>query len=826
MRLAADAGGAEEVSPDYEVVIDNQINENHGLSFNDAQPMTVHLHLTGLVQGVGFRPFVWQLARAMNLTGTVGNGPDGVHIYINADTETARQFRHRVLSEAPALARIQSAVLTETEPRFFPDFSIVESVTEGPATALLTPDLALCAACRDELSDPTNRRFGYAFTTCTHCGPRYSISRALPYDRPATTMASFGMCAHCEAEYHDPANRRFYAQTNSCPDCAVTMRLYDREGQCVSDNQTTLIERVSKLLEAGETVAVKGIGGYLLLVNATNPLAISQLRKRKHRPTKPLAVLYPSVDSIRQDCRLHDNELAWLVGPVSPIILLDLLPVPASGIDRHELAPGLGQLGVMLPYAPLLALIASAFGKPLVATSGNVSGSPICYTDEQSLTHLPAVADYILTHNRAIVVPQDDSVLRLSATYRQPIVLRRSRGMAPTVIPALAGEQEQRILAFGASLKSTFAGQWRGNTYVSQYLGDLESFDTQTNFRNTLAHLLTLFDSAPTVVLADRHEGYFSTQLARDLAITWRVPLVTIQHHEGHLAAVLAENALLDTTKPVLGIIWDGTGYGTDGQIWGGEFITYRNETDSHTGTGPGRFSGVAHFEYFSSLLGDKMPREPRLSALSLAYGLPGADARLRVMFSPTEWALYPKLLATNALKTSSVGRLFDAVAALLGLADNVSYEGEAAMLLEERASRYVRANGFTMSRHYLPAIWSSANVPTRAIIAGVLHDALDGKPTDQIAASFHYTLVAVVRVVAGQTGINQLAFSGGVFQNALLMDWLRHDLGDAHPLYFHRDLSPNDECIAYGQLAHFLHCSHNATTVQTETDYVFSHSR
>lgn len=788
--------------------------------------MTFQLHLTGLVQGVGFRPFVWQLARAMNLTGTVSNGTDGVHIRFNGDDETARQFRHRVLTEAPALARIQSARLTEADPRLYPDFSIVDSVTEGPATVLLTPDLALCAACRTDLTDPDNRRFGYAFTTCTHCGPRYSISHALPYDRPATSMAPFGMCARCEAEYHDPANRRFYAQTNSCPDCAVTLRLFDTVGRELRAKPETMLNTVVTGLQNGLIVAVKGIGGYLLLCDATNADALLRLRDRKHRPTKPLAVLYPSADAIRQDCHLRDDELAWLTGPVSPIVLLDLLPVSASGIDRSGLAPGLGQLGVMLPYAPLLALIAGAIGKPLVATSGNVSGSPICYTDEQALTNLPAVADYILTHNRAIVVPQDDSVLRLSPTYRQPIVLRRSRGLAPTLVPALGGEPEQRILALGASLKSTFAGQWRGNTHLSQYLGDLESFDTQTAFRVTLDHVLTLFDVTPDVLLTDRHEGYFSTQLAHQLATTWGVPAVPIQHHEAHLAAVLAENNRLSTTEPILGIVWDGTGYGTDGQIWGGEFITYRNQPDSPAETGSGRFDRVAHFDYFPSLLGDKMPREPRLSALSLAYGLPGADARLRSLFTQTEWALYPKLLATNALQTSSVGRLFDAVAALLGLSDRVSYEGEAALLLEERASRYVRANGYATSRHYLPDAWPTANPPTRAIVAGVLHDVLTGEPTDQIAARFHHTLVRVVAAVARQTNLYQLAFSGGVFQNALLVDWLRHDLGDTHHLLFHRDLSPNDECIAYGQLAHFLQYSDSSATVQTETNYVFSHSR
>ncbi len=794
--------------------------------------MTFHLHLTGLVQGVGFRPFVWQLARAMELTGTVSNGADGVHICLTTSQQAANHFRERVLAEAPALARIQSAVLTETEPAFYPDFQIVESQSDGPATLLLTPDFALCSTCRAEMSDPANRRFGYAFTTCTVCGPRYAISHALPYDRPATTMADFGMCAACEAEYHDPANRRFYAQTNSCPDCAITMRLFDGAGQCVSTDQEIAIGQVVALLKKGKTVAVKGTGGYLLLCDATNAEAIARLRNRKHRPAKPLAVLYSSVEKIRQDCVLHDDERAMLTGPVSPIVLLERRAEPASGLAVNELAPGLGQLGVMLPYAPLLELIAGAFGKPLVATSGNTSGSPICYTDEQALTALPAVADYILTHNRAIVLPQDDSVVRFSPVFRQPIVLRRSRGLAPTfLLPAPLGKVARgamltNVLAVGASLKSTFAWQLRGNTYVSQYLGDLDSYDTQTNFRATLDHFLRLFDTRPEVVLADQHDGYFSTQLARELATIWAMPLVQIQHHEAHFAAVLAENNLLNTTQSgpadsVLGVIWDGTGYGSDGQIWGGEFMAYQPDSDSET-----TFRRIAHFDYFPMLSGDKMPREPRLSALSVAHNLPGADALLRPKFTAAEWDLYRKLLTNSQLNTSSVGRLFDAVAALLGLADRVSYEGEAAGLLEERASQYVRKHGFTTAKTYLPANWPGPTVPTRAIIAGVLADVLAGKPTDEIAARFHATVVAVVGRVARQERVSRLAFSGGVFQNALLVDWLRHNLGKTHNLYFHQQLSPNDECISLGQLARYGLISDSETLTKTNQNHVFSHSR
>jgi hydrogenase maturation protein HypF len=787
--------------------------------------MTFHLHLTGIVQGVGFRPFVWGLARSMGLVGTVSNGADGVHIFLNADWETARLFRGRVLTEAPALAQIRAAVLAETETILFPDFQIIKSNGTGPAMVLLTPDFALCNTCRADMNDPDNRRFGYAFTTCTTCGPRYAISHALPYDRQTTTMAAFGMCTRCEAEYNDPTNRRFYAQTNSCPDCPVTLRLFDEAGQCVSDNQKTIVSQVVTLLKTGLTIAVKGIGGYLLLCDATNPEAIARLRARKHRPTKPLAVLYPSIEAVRQDCVVHNDERAMLTGPVSPIVLLESLPQPGSGLALSQLIPGLGQLGVMLPYAPLLDLIACGFGKPLVATSGNTSGSPICYTDEQALdrnagTALFAVADYILTHNRVIVVPQDDSVVRFSSRYRQPIILRRSRGLAP-VVHLAPFEGLGNVLAVGASLKSTFAGQWRGNTYVSQYLGDLESYDTQTNFRSTLDQVLQLVDIQPDMVLADQHEGYFSTQLARELAISWAVPLVQIQHHEAHFAAVLAENDLLAEADSVLGVIWDGTGYGSDGTIWGGEFMTA--EPNSAGGIG---FNRVAHLNYFPALLGDKMPREPRLSALSLAHDLPGAVALLRPKFTASEWSLYQKLLKTNTVNTSSAGRLFDAVAALLGLADRVSYEGEAAGLLEERASQYVRRNGFASAKNYLPARWPTPNVPTQAIMAGVLAEVLTGQSTDAIAAGFHRTLVEIVRAIARQTDRHRLAFSGGVFQNALLADWLRHDLGPTHDLYFHRQLSPNDECISFGQLARYSLQADSVSTLKTNQTHVLSHSR
>lgn len=781
--------------------------------------MTFHLHLTGQVQGVGFRPFVWQLARSMKLNGNVSNGADGVHIYVNTDTATAQVFSSRVQAEAPAIARIQAMELSEVESIYFDDFLITDSQDTGLASLQLTPDLALCDACRDEINDPANRRFGYAFTTCTHCGPRYSILQKVPYDRSTTTMAPFVMCADCEREYNDPTNRRFYAQTNSCPNCPVELSLFSDLGQCVTGSQTELIGYVVDALNAGQTVAVTGIGGYLLLCDATNANAIALLCDRKYRPTKPLAVLYPGVRQLQQDCYVADDELALLSSPASPIVLLNRRSETVSRLAIDQLTPGLSQLGVMLPYAPLLSLIAETFDLPLVATSGNVSGSPICYTNQQALEQLPAVADLILMHNRDIVVPQDDSVMRLSPTYRQPIVLRRSRGLAPTVTlnaPFRGVGVNANILALGASVKSTFAWQLRGNTYVSQYLGDLESYDSQTSFRATLNHFLYLFEATPDCILTDQHEGYFSIQLARELAMIWDVPLVSVQHHEAHLAAVLAENGLTNEDEPVLGVIWDGTGYGSDGQIWGGEFITYQN----------GTFDRVGHFDYFDALLGDKMPREPRLSALSIAFNISGADGLLRSKFTEKEWNLYTKVSSQNKLKTSSVGRLFDAVAALLGLADIISYEGEAALLLENAAAQYVRTNGYATSESYLPDALLSTPVPTRTIIVGIIRDIHTGYLTSQIAANFHYTLVQVVGAVARQTGIRQLAFSGGVFQNALLVDWLRYELEPTYQLYFHRQLSPNDECISFGQLAHYALTIANTLRLKTETSHVLSHSR
>jgi len=768
---------------------------------------THHVHVRGRVQGVGFRPFVFRLATELGLRGTVSNGADGVHIHLQAPSrapdqtpdqtpdDVAADFVSRVQAEAPAMARLTGVSVAVLDQPPFVDFQIVDSRDAGQSALWLTPDLAMCAACRAELRDPDNRRFGYPFITCTDCGPRYSIAHRLPFDRAVTTMSAFPMCARCQAEYDDPADRRFYAQTDSCPACGPRLSGWAGDEPLPAGEE---LAAIADLLRAGSIVAVKGIGGFLLVCDATSAAAVRRLRARKHRPSKPFAVLYPDLDTVRGDCCLAPDEEAELTGPAAPIVLLPLLSQLASGLALNEIAPGLAQLGVMLPYAPLLALLAERLARPLVATSGNISGSPIAFRDDEARAQLGTVADAFLTHDRAIVVPQDDSVLRFSARQRRRILLRRGRGLAPTLPPRVGAPVVVGVLAFGASLKSTLAWSASGYDYVSQYLGDLESFDTQQNFRRAQAHFEQLLRQRPRELRADLHPGYFSTQLAEELAAAWQVPLRRVPHHAAHLAAVLAEHPPSDA--PTLGLIWDGTGYGPDGHVWGGEFLLSRGPDASGTTGSPER---LAHFAYFDALLSDKMPREPRLSAFALARHLPGGEALLRPKFTVQEFDLYTKLLSSNQLKTSSIGRLFDAVASVLGLADRVSYEGEAALLLETAAAVWLAQAGPShISTPYL-ADWNGhGEVPTAALLQAVLDEHRAGRPGGEIAARFHQTLVSLIQKVARAHGLRRLAFSGGVWQNALLVDLATEQLGADFELLFHEQLAPNDENIAFGQLA------------------------
>lgn len=743
---------------------------------------TWHIHIKGQVQGVGFRPFVYVLAQEFGLKGWVNNTVDGVHIEFNATLKLAQKVKREISSRSPKLARITSIQLKETEQAFFENFQIIHSDSAGQRNLLLTPDFGMCEDCRRELKVNTNRRYTYPFITCTNCGPRYSIIHSLPYDRIHTKMDTFQMCKNCQVEYENPLDRRYYSQTNSCPNCAIQLYLFDAHNQELQGN---ILEQVVDAWHTGKIIAIKGIGGYLLTCDANNSSAVEELRRRKHRPSKPFALMYPTLDGLKAS----KIEKEALESSVSPIVLLN---DEIKNADLEVVAPYLSRVGVMLAYTPLYKILLDIFGKPIVATSGNISNSPIVFEDEKAITELTKIADLILVNNRKIVVPQDDSVIQFSPFKKQKIILRRSRGLAPTYINPELESSPKSILAMGAMLKSTFSLLHHQNIYVSQYLGDLAHFDTQENYQKVMDHFLSLFDVEPEVVLLDQHPEYPSTQKGVQLAKKWNIPTQSFQHHIAHFGAILGEHNLIHSEEPILGVIWDGTGLGEDGHIWGGEFFKYENYD----------FLRCYHFDYFDFILGDKMPKEPRITALSACWDVLGAEDFLKKKFSKIEWQVYIKLLSKkNQLQTSSVGRIFDAVASLLGILDKQTYEGEAAMRLEAIATTYFKQNGLNFSSSYFQEGAHYYRIPTQSLMTNILMDLRKGKPKDWIAAKFHFSLIQLVKIVANNLKIKKIAFSGGVFQNALLVDLLFHHLSSELDLYFHQELSPNDENISFGQL-------------------------
>ncbi len=753
---------------------------------------TFHIHIKGRVQGVGFRPYVYKLAKEFSINGWVNNSLDGVHIEFNATQVKAEKFCQALIKNAPALSLITHHHLSETESKDYKDFVIKHSNDQGEANVLLSPDFAICPQCIEDINTSDNKRFGYPFTTCTKCGPRYSIAKKLPYDRVATTMDEFVMCPACQQEYDDPEDRRYYSQTNSCPDCPVTLELFTAKKQKIPLDQKELLDKVAELWEAGKIIAIKGIGGYLLTCDATNQKTVELLRERKHRPSKPFALMFPNLDAIKNIAILRDSEIEALESPAAPIVLLQIKKDSKTNLALDTIAPGLDHIGGMLPYAPLYQLLMQVFGKAIIATSGNFSNSPIVYQDVKALEDLSGIADYVLTNNREILIAQDDSVVKFSPAYNQKIILRRSRGYAPSYIHEKLSFPKEVVLATGADLKSTLTISHQQNCYTSQYIGDLESYDAHLSYQQILEHLLQVFKAQPELVLADKHPNYFSSRLAEEYAAEHQIPIHKYQHHMAHFGAVLAENNLIDNVDKILGIVWDGTGNGGQREAWGGEFFSYEKR----------QFSRLAHFDYFPLFLGDKMAREPRCSALALCNSIPEAKSILETKFTPSEWKTYQVLLKNPLVtNTSSVGRIFDAVASLLGLIDEASFEGEAAMLLEKLAWEYVHENGVDIQCSYLSDFDNPWLIPTTQIMKGIVNDIIQGVDKSKIAAQFHYTLVDCIRQTAQGFNIQKVAFSGGVFQNSLLIDLIRHFLNNELKLYFHLELSPNDENISFGQL-------------------------
>lgn len=747
---------------------------------------TFEITISGQVQGVGFRPFVYGLAKQFQLKGSVCNNQDGVLIHINSSKDKASDFLETLLKSAPDISIIQSHSISEISFQEYDDFKIIYSETKNQINIPLTPDFAICESCKEEIRDRKNRRFGYAFTTCTNCGPRYAVTTKFPFERANTTVSAFEMCTDCQTEYTNPDNRRFHSQTNSCADCGIQLQLTDTDGREFNETQSNILKKTAALLRSGSVLAIKNTNGYLLCCDANNKEAIERLRKQKKRPSKPFALLYPSLETIKNDFEVNIPEEKALTASVAPIVILN--PKEAIlNLEQESIAPKLKQLGVMLPSSGLLTLLMDELQIPIIATSGNIHGSPIISEKDDAIEKLTGVADYFLHHDLAISFPQDDSVIRYAGEHQ--ITLRRSRGLAPNYLDTNQTNSE-KVLAMGAHLKSTFTFTPNSHIYLSPYFGNLDNYDVLLRYIDSIRKYAGLFETAPQNILIDIHPQYQSSLWGMMEAPKLNAKSVKIQHHKAHFASVLGEHQLFDSEEKILGVIWDGTGFGEDNAIWGGEFFSYIDN----------KMERLTHFEYVDWIAADKMAKEPRLSLLSM---LPETEKHIaKTKFSETEWKIYNKMLVNNSLKTSSVGRLFDAVASLLLDIDTTSYEGEAAMLLENQARSYKGTDyiDFLLGVEY-------QHIPLKIIIQNIQKAIFEGYSKAQLANSFIHTLALAIIKTAEQNNFSRVACGGGVFQNAVLVEkLLQMAEKKGFELKFNRILSSNDENISLGQLWYHQH--------------------
>lgn len=737
----------------------------------------------GVVQGVGFRPFVYRLASELGLLGWVRNDGDGVVVEVEGTHDRLIAFLDRIVREKPVPSLIYALDHRFLKPIGFKEFKIVHSESAGPPRVWVLPDLALCAACRNELLDSSDRRFHYPFTNCTHCGPRFTIIEALPYDRPSTTMKGFVMCSECGREYEDPLDRRFHAQPNACPVCGPRVTFSSGTDRVDGDEA---IDRAVSSLKSGQTLALKGIGGYHLLVDAGDEEAVDRLRVRKRRRRKALAVMFPDVETLRQHVQIPPFAETLLTSSQAPILLLPRLP-DAPPTIAEGVAPGSPYLGVFLPYTPLHAILLHELGRPLVATSGNLSEEPIVHEDDEAVPRLGHLCDAFLVHDRPIARHADDSVVHfLTQPEVKPQILRRARGYAP--LPVLAGRTLPPILAVGGHQNVTFALSRGEEVILSQHLGDMESLATRTAYKRAIEDFVRLYEVRPQAVAHDLHPDYYTTHVAEDFGL----PLVPVQHHHAHLAACLLENQV---DGKALGIIWDGTGYGTDGTVWGGEFLL--GDANGYQRVGslfPFRLPG-----------GERAVKEPWRVALSLlaeSYGEelpPGLPLTERMDPSTlnTVWSLARK--GSMSPVTSSMGRLFDGVSALLGLTTVNTHDAEAAQQLEYAAWRHgapARPLPYALvEKEMLTLDWRET---VRAVVEGVLA----GTDVNALAAAFHATLVHAAVEIAMRIGQPQVALAGGVFCNRRLTESLLMRFAESgHHAFVHSQLPPTDGSLSAGQL-------------------------
>ena len=769
-----------------------------------------HIHITGIVQGVGFRPFVYNLATRLGLKGWVNNTSAGVNIHIEGEEEKVKNFCEKLTSEKPPLARIDEIQIEEATPGNFTTFDIQHSTVIEGAFQPISPDVSICPDCLREMLDPDDRRYRYPFINCTNCGPRYTIIKDIPYDRPKTTMANFPMCADCQREYEDPTNRRFHAQPVACHICGphVWLETENTNYELPITNYSEAISETQRLLAEGKILAIKGLGGFHLACDATNAQAVTELRNRKLRVDKPFALMMPDIETVKQHCFVSDAERDLLQSTARPIVLLKK---KSESTIVEEVSPKQNWLGVMLPYTPLHFLLfaesihhSSFILHPLVMTSGNLSEEPIATDNDEARKRLSKLADAFLMHNRDIHIRCDDSVVRVfddkplsidnetsPAVHRPPLVypIRRSRGYAP--FPVKLPFDAPQILAAGSELKNTFCITNKNYAFLSHHIGDMENYETLKSFEQGVEHFERLFRVKPEAIAHDLHPNYLATRYVLERAEREGLSAIAVQHHHAHVAACMAEHGL-DGSRPVIGVSFDGTGYGDDGAIWGGEILIADYKS----------YQRAYHLEYFPLPGGDAAIKKPARTALALLWAL-GLEWDER-LDSVAEFCAQDQVVLRAQLErkintpmTSSMGRLFDAAAALAGVRQAVNYEGQAAIEFEALADS-AEAGKYTFGLN-------QDQVEVRSAVEELIKDVMTGIHISKISARFHNGLAECVHEIClkikSETGIDKVALSGGVWQNITLLGRTLSLLkSSGFRVYIHREVPTNDGGLSLGQ--------------------------
>lgn len=740
------------------------------------------IRVKGIVQGVGFRPFIFTLAEDYSLAGTVRNDTEGVFIEAEGDEESLVSFIRDITEKAPPLAHILQVEVYEGTVEHFSRFTIASSEITGERHAFYSPDVAVCEECLKEFNNPQERRYHYPFITCTHCGPRLSIVHDIPYDRDKTAMKEFPLCEACRKEYDSPGDRRFHTQPLACPVCGPHLTLMDTSGAVISEDTEEVAAEAVRLLKEGKIIAVKGAGGYLLAADAENDGAVKELRERKRRPFKPFALMVSSINRLREIARVSETEEKLLLSKERPILLLDAIKSNVS----ESTAPGLSQVGIMLPYLPFQYHLFSFDPEMiLIMTSGNMADEPIIYRDAAALKNFAPIADYIISYNREIVSQNDDSVLQVFDD--EALFIRRSRGYVP--LPFASAATGKRILAVGGDLKNAFALARKDFVIMSQYLGDMADPATQEAFRTTVNHYIKIFDAMPDLIAADAHPGYMTTAFAEELS-KGSIEVIHVQHHYAHALSVIEDRKI---EGPVIGIIFDGTGYGSDGKLWGSEILLADRNS----------FSRRGHFSYFKLPGGEESIKNVWKIGLSLLHGAYGDN--FPVFEKTAEAAMLIEIMkkGLNSPETCSIGRLFDGISSLLGIRRRISTEAEAAILLEEAA-----IGGRDLRRGFTVPVVSGEEmiVPVNEITRFIVDLMLRGEGIRDIAMTFHLIVADAAVVMAGKlrdaSGANRVVLSGGVFHNRILLATIKRSLEEGgFGVFLPHGVPVNDGAIALGQV-------------------------